>query len=103
MQIIFDRIGRCEGCLHFDGHYKTTSACGGCERNPKIKLLKDAYQKPKAIVSELKKNPPVAPPDDPSRLLESANDAELSDMGVLPAAQRRALRTPQEGNGPATP
>lgn len=96
MQIIFDRIGRCDGCLHYDGHYKTTSACGGCERNPKVMKLSDCYVKPKTVATEVRRSLPNAPADDATRAVEAANDAAMGDFGVRPAADRRAARAAQE-------
>ena len=99
MQLVFDRVAKCDGCLHFDRKYKSDSPCGGCERNPKIKNLRDCYVKPKALVAEAKRGLPPAPTDDATREVEAANDAEMSEWGINPAASRRAMREPESPTG----
>lgn len=104
MQIVFDMIGRCKDCIHFDGLYKPTGACGGCERNPKVKNLKDCFEKPKVVKTTIEVSKlPEAPPDDASRATELENDEALADMGILPAAQRRAIRQPAKSNDQGSP
>jgi hypothetical protein len=98
MQVVFNLLGKCDGCIHYDGAYKVTSPCGTCERNPKIKNMKDEYRKAKTVLADLKKNGPTAPADDPSRALEAENDEAGSDYGILPAAHRRAVRDVQKGD-----
>ena len=97
MRVTFDLLGKCGGCIHFDGHYKATSPCGTCERNPKIKNMKDEYRKAAKVLADLKKHGPTPPADDPSRILESENDEAGADYGILPAAHRRAVRDAEKG------
>lgn len=96
MQIILDRVGKCDGCIHFTGRWDANTPCGGCERNPKIKNLRDSYTKPKALVHEVRKGLPIGPQDPQAVEMEQANDAAMGEFGVRPAAERRAIRKQAE-------
>lgn len=92
MQLVFDRVGKCDGCIFFDGKWRSETACGACERNPKIKNLKDCFNKPKALVKSIKGEMPRPPADDRTMEVEHENDEAMGDFGVHPAAHRRAAR-----------
>lgn len=92
MQIILDRVGKCDGCVHFTGKWESSSPCGGCERNPKVKNLRDSYMKPKALEKVVRDAIPAGPQDEISRDIEAANDDAMGEFGIKPAAHRRAAR-----------
>lgn len=106
MQIVFDLVGKCQPygkpCVHFDGEYRSDSACGGCERNPKISQLRDGYKTAKQMAKDIEGTPLPDVPDEPGippdRLsqLEADNKRELGEWGVTPK-----VRLPHKGKAPA--
>lgn len=102
MQLVFDRVGKCDGCIFFDNKWRSETACGACERNPKIKNLKDCFNKPKALIKSMKKDMPSPPTDDRTMEVEHENDEAMADFGVLPAVHRRAARGETDGGSPVS-
>jgi len=108
MQIIFDLVGKCrprgKPCAHFDGEYQSNTACGTCERNPKLAALRDSYKSPAKAIKEAKDTPlPERPEGMEDHLTETeeANKRELAEWGISPTAVRRGTGR-KRGHGPRT-